>query len=426
MATDTTTASGISPSLSTAISSNGTAAAAVDHLDPTVTPAGTGSTSPSIRPAARGARPRSLTHGLHLSVEENLALGFDAQGDLTAAFSLRISNGRYTLAVENRPASSGIWSLLQDVTGSDATSSVGSPPRLGVAPDGSAVIAFQYVHYAAPNTLDVNAVTRSGANGSWTAVTDVVSGGASSAPLDAGMSPTDKGYILYSFQGTNSGLDCMGAVRASAGGAFSSPQCVSAPNFQFSNGALTFLGNDAYMVWSGQPNGGTSSVVEGSAWIDGAAAPETFTDLDSPSTTGFGLDALVPDQDGSVVGFWYTGSGPLRDSAFDAGGPNVISSSIPTAGVVGKPVSMDASFVDLWSPPVSTPTWSFGDGSSGSERASPTPSRHRVTTRSRSPPPTRSAMPRPLPTRSPSVPARRPSRPSRRRRPPSSKTSRSP
>jgi len=360
IAADATQVKGIADTLVPTISTDGTAAAGVDHLDPTIPPPGGYRIDVAVHPPGGSWGPPAQISPAKDS-SEGLALGFDANGDLTAAFRLELSNTRHTLAAERRPASSGVWGSLEDVTGSDVTSDVFGP-ALGVSPDGSAVIAFQYVHYAGSKTLDVNAVTRSGANGPWTEAVDVASGGASSGPMAAGVSPDDKAYVLYSFQGTSSGQDCVGLVRGWPGNVFSGPQCVSATNFQSGYaGGLAFLGNDAYAAWSGQPNGGSSYVAEGSRWIDGASQPDSFTDLDTPSTS-ISLKQVVPDEDGSVAAFWATPS-TLRAAAFDAGGPNLLSAGVPATAIAGQPVSFSASFFDLWAGlGAGQPTWSFGDG----------------------------------------------------------------
>jgi hypothetical protein len=133
----------------------------------------------------------------------NLTLGLNGGGKITAAVRQKLANGRHTLAVVRRAGSNGIWGSPEDVTGSDITSDVFAP-QLAFAPNGSAVIAFQYVHHAAPGTLDVNAVTRIGANGTWTAPGDLAVGGASSAPQAVRMAPKGRAFVLSAFQGTNS------------------------------------------------------------------------------------------------------------------------------------------------------------------------------------------------------------------------------
>jgi hypothetical protein len=361
IASDSTRQSGIYEYLTPAISVNDTAAAGVDRVDPTIASPGGYRIDVAVH-APGGAWAPAVQISPASDSSEGLVLGFDAQGDLTATFRLQLSNGRHTLVARRRPASSGIWGSLEDVTGSDVTSDAGTP-ALGVAPDGSAVIAFQYVHYAAPNTLDVNAVTRSGATGPWSSPVDVAPGGASSGPRAAVVSVTDKAYVLYTFQGSNSGLDCIGAVRAAVGGSFSSPHCVSATNFGGYYGGVALLGNDAYFAWSGQTNGASNYVVQGSRWLDGASLPDSFTDLDAPGT-GVTLSTVVPDQNGSVAAFWTTSPTSLRAAAFDAGGPNLLSAGVPSSAVAGVPVAMSATFFDLWSGLGGPASWSFGDGSS--------------------------------------------------------------
>jgi hypothetical protein len=315
LAADTTTEAGISGYPVAAISADGTAAAGIEHVDPTIPSPGGYRIDVAVHPSSRGW---STTQQISPNADssEELGLGFDAHGDLTAAFRLRMPNGRYTLAAVTRPESNGIWGTVQDVTGSDPTSDV-DVPMLAVGPDGSAVIAFQYVHYAAPNTLDVNAVSRTGQNGAWTAPVDVAPGGSSSSPLAVGMSPADSAYILYRFQGSNSGLDCVGAVRITASGS-TSPTCVSPTNFEAGSGGVSFIGSDAYFAWTGQPNGGTSFVVEGSRWIESDATPDVATNLESPGA-GFAFASVEPEQDGNVVAFW-TAHNVLRAAAFQSAG----------------------------------------------------------------------------------------------------------
>jgi hypothetical protein len=188
--------------------------------------------------------------------------------------------------------------------------------------------------------------------------------------MAAGVSPTGEAYVLYRFQGVSSGDDCVGAVRAAAGGGFfSEPLCVSPTNFEPGAGGVAFLGDDVYFAWSGQPDGGGSYVAEGSRWLNGSSLPDSFTNLDAPAKS-IGLDELVPDEDGSVAAFWSSeitpGETELRAAAFDAGAPNLVSAAVPAGAVAGTPVAMSASFVDLWSGLGEAPSWSFGDGSSAS------------------------------------------------------------
>jgi PKD domain-containing protein len=373
IATDATQTEGIATTLVPAISLDGTAAAGVEHLDATLPPPGGHRIDVAVHPVG-GVWGSAVQISPSKDSSEGLALGFDAHGNLTAAFRKELTAERHTLDALRRPASSGVWGSLEDVTGSEITSDAGRP-ELGVAPDGSAAIAFQYVHYTGSKTLDVNAVTRSGATGPWTAPVDVALGGASSGPMAVGVSPEDKANVLYRFQGQSSAESCVGVVRAFAGGNFfSAPQCVSPPNFEpGAAGGVAFLGNDAYFAWSGEPNGEKVDVVQGSRWLGSASQSDSFTNLDAPIESA-GLNQLLPDEDGSVAAFWTTRveTAPsqyetkLRAAAFDAGGPNLLGAAVPMGAVAGQPVAMSASFVDLWSGLGEAPSWSFGDGASAS------------------------------------------------------------
>lgn len=366
IASDTTQTS-FQTELAPAIAPDGTAAAGVDHLDPAIPNPGGARIDVSVHPAAGGWSAATRISPPSKD-SEDLRLAFDSSDDLTAAFTVQTASpGRYTLESVRRPGTSGIWGSLEDLTGSDVTSRAGTP-ALAVAPDGSAVIAFQYVHYAAPNTLDVNAVMRSGENGAWSAPADVVPGGASSVPYAAGISADDHAYILYAFQGTSSAQDCVGAIRALVGGAFTSPACVSATNFQYgSNGRVALLGDDAYFEWTGNPDAGTSHAIQASRWTAAEAGPEAGINLDDPGPP-MTVVSMLPDQDGSVAAFWASGTGAsvtLRAAAFDAGGPNLVSASVPAQGTAGQPIAMSATFADLWSGiSAGQPSWSLGDGGS--------------------------------------------------------------
>jgi PKD domain len=368
IASEPTHSTEIHPTMVPAISTDGTAAAGLDYFDPADSPVGAKIAVAVHPPVGPWGATEQISPALDSS--EGLVLAFDSGGDLTAAFRMRMTNLRFTLAAVRRPASSGIWGSVEDVTHSDPTSEV-EGPALGVAPDGSAVIAFQYVHNAGPKTLDVNAVTRPGENAPWTNAVDVAEGGASSGPLAAGVAPNDRAYILYRFQGKSSAESCLGVVRAVAGSTFSAPQCVSPTNFEGYSGGLTFIGEDAYFAWSGEPEEGAGAVVQGSRWLGGTSQPEVFTNLDSPGEKPQ-FRQITPDEDGSVAAFWAAGTA-LKAAAYDAGPPILLGSSIPTSAVAGQPVSFTANFFDLWSGlGAGQPTWSFGDGSATVSGASVT------------------------------------------------------
>lgn len=360
IATDSTQVSGISYRLVPAISADGTAAAGVQHDDPTI---GAGGYRDDVAVVPSGGAWGAATQISPTSTDSpGLALAFDGSGDLTAAFQVTMGNGRHYLADTRRPASSGVWGSLESLTNSgDATSDAGSP-ALAVAADGDAVVAFQYVHHAAPNTLDTTVATRHGAAGTWTAPLDVTPGGASSGPLAVGVSATGQAYIEYQLQASSSTGDCVGIVRLAIGSASPQTDCL-VTNLDSYRGGLALLGNDAYFAWTGNVPGDNSGpyAIQASRWVDGAAQPDAATDLDSPGSNS--LQALVPDQDGSIAAFWSNSSTNMRAAAYDAGGPNLSSATVPASAVTGQAVAMSASFVDLWSGVSGQASWNFGDGS---------------------------------------------------------------
>jgi hypothetical protein len=363
IATDSVNAGTFGSTLVPALATDGTAAAGVQHIDSTIAAPGGERLDVAVRPQG-GAWGAATQISQPHTDSDSLALAFDSQDDLTASFRTALSPTRHALGVATRAASNGVWAPAQNITGVDFTSDVG-PPALGEAPDGSAVIAFQFSHLVAPVTLDVNAVVRAGPTGAWSSPVDVVPGGTASASgaLAAGVSATGREYILYSFAGSSSTQDCVGVVRAPSGGAFGAPRCISPLNLENSDeGAMTLIGNDAYFAWIGKPNAGTNFRVQGSRWLDGAAAPDLETDLDPP-VSSVQLNELVPDQDGSVLVLWTNPSNTARSVAFDAGGPNLTSASIPATGLVGQALSMSAGFADLWAGLGGDASWSFGDGS---------------------------------------------------------------
>jgi hypothetical protein len=351
----------------TAIAPDGSVAAGIERTDSTA--ASPGGDRIDVAVANHGGAWGNPTE-ISLSGEDNesFALAFDSTDNLTAAFTSATpaATERPTAEVATRSGTTGVWGAPVMVSAASPTDFLGSPLHLGLAPDGSAVIAYQLL--TASHTLDTWATTRSGANGGWTVPADVTPGSASAAPGAVGVSPSDKAYVIYSYQGTNSGLDCIGAVRAQVGGSFSAPACVSAQNYQsFAIAGVGFLGNDAYFAFTGEPNGGSDHDLEGDRWTDGAGTPDAPTTIVSPQPAVPLLLSVEPDEDGGLPIFFSPDTGTtIEASAWDAAGPNLVSSGVPATAIAGQPVSLEATFADLWSGPVTSPSWSFGDGASAS------------------------------------------------------------
>ncbi len=352
----------------TAIAADGTAAVGVEHTDPTVPNPGGGDRIDVVVASHTGVWGNPTEISLSGEDNESLALAFDSNDNLTAGFSSALpdTTPRPTAEIATRAGSTGVWGAPVQVSAQSPTDFLGSQPQLGVAPDGSAVVAYQLV--TASKTLDTWATTRAEASGGWTAPIDVTPGSSSAAPGAVGVSPSDKAYVVYEYQGANSALNCIGVVRASVGGAFTAPACASALNYQpFGIAGVAFLGNDAYFAFTGEPNGGSADDLEGDRWTDKSAAADTPTTLAPPETPVPLLGQILPDQDGGVPVFFTPNSnsgGVLDASAWDAGGPNLTASGVPSTAIAGQPVTLGASFADLWSDLAAAPSWSFGDGTS--------------------------------------------------------------
>jgi hypothetical protein len=115
-------------------------------------------------------------------------------------------------------------------------------------------------------------------------------------------------------------------------------------------------------------SGAIGSVVGAVRAPDGTiSAPTTLAGPDigvSVTLVGSGVD----DQGNAVVG-WYSqdqgGNVRAHTVGYDGAGPRFSPLTVPTTGTVGQSLAFAATPVDVWSPAATPPTWSFGDGSSG-------------------------------------------------------------
>lgn len=362
-----------STNLEPVIAANGAAAVGIDHMaskeagsggqkvqriDVAVHPAGGAWSAQRISPVGISA--------------EYLDFASDAAGDLTAAYQQRYlesgkfkeGNDRYHVVTRRLPASSGIWAPALELTTGSTTDA--DAVTLGENERGDAVVAWQLDNYGA-KTLNTEAVTRKGAEGSWTTAAQAVTG--SSVPIAAAVAPDEDAYVMYWYSGNSSAEDCIGAVHAFVTGTFFKPTCLSPTEEGSSAGSIAFREDDAYMTWTaftpGEP--AKKQTVQGAIWRAGAETPDAATNLDAPNMS-YGSPTVVPDGEGSVVAFYSLmggeGGGELRAAAYDASPPILVGSDIPTTATAGVPVTFGASFADLWSELApGQPTWSFGDGS---------------------------------------------------------------
>jgi hypothetical protein len=298
----------------------------------------------------------------------NLSLAFDGQGDLTAAYTRRFFEGateaenRDTVITDRRPASNGLWGPEENLTGSEPQWTADAL-QLGENEDGDAVIAYQYVG-GSPGSLDVWAVTREeGQDGTWSSPQRLVTRAASSVPLAAAVIPGYAvPYVLYDLQGENSGESCVGVAQIFP--PYSKNPCLSPVDNEGLSGSIAFIGDDAYFAWSanapGEPLNGS---IESARWLAGSGAPQASIDLDLPDRA-YGAPTLVTDGLGNVVAFYTASNGVFRSAAYVRSPPILLAASVPSVAIAGQPVSVSASFTDLWSGlGMGQPTWSFGDES---------------------------------------------------------------
>ena len=377
IAADSERQEGLPPYLTPAISSDGTAAVGVQHL--ASGELGKQESEPVYRLDVAVHPPSGPWTVQRISPpeesSEDLSLGFDEAGDLTAAYTRRFSEGgspspeddRYTAIVRRRPVTSGVWGPEENITGSDITHSVYAL-HLGEDEAGDAILVYQYGEVS--RTFDVWGVAHQGANGPWSAPTQLVTGG--SSPESAAVAPNGVAYVLYSFQGASSSESCEGVLRGPTGGAFTPPRCLSPTEESTLSGSIAFLGDDAYFAWRGNvPGDSSDATIQGARWLNGATLPDAAGNLDLAGQD-YGPPALVSDWQGSVVAL-YELNHQLRAAAFDGGPPILLGASVPATATAGQPVSLSASLVDLWSGlAAGQPTWSFGDGTPSASGASVT------------------------------------------------------
>jgi len=369
------------PALVAVIGANGTAAIGVKHV--ASGEEGAGKSEPlyrmdvAVHPAA-GAWVAAFRLTPPKVSAETLSLSIDSEGDLTAAYPLRFSEGstskteddRYQAIVRRRPVSSGVWGPEEEITNKEYSHSV-LALHLGEDESGDAVLTYTYgVVGVSFNTW---AVTRQGPNRPWTSPAQIVTT-AESAPLAAAVAPNGTAYVLYHYNGSSSSEECEGVVRAQVELPFTPARCLSPTEQQALSGSIAFIGDDAYFAMHTNVAGEAgNTTMLGARWSNSNGSPDVASNLDPPGTL-YGSPTLVPDRDGSVVAF-YTNNQPgvLRAAAYDAGPPNLLSASVPATATAGQAVPFAASFFDLWSAlGTAQPVWSFGDGSAPVSGASVT------------------------------------------------------
>jgi len=373
LATDAELSKEVAPSVVPVIGPGGTAAVAVVHYTGELgelRKEQVGRLDVAVR-IAGGWVPAVRISAAKVSAESPV-LSTDAEGNVTVAFQSRFNEGASSehaddenqTVVRRRSAGSGSWGPAEDITPA-VPGHESFPAQLGEDEAGDAALAFQYDETL--GKFQTTLVTRRGASGAWTALTQPDTTGSASGPVGAGVAPDGTAYVLYWWFGpVSTAEDCEGAVRGATGGAvFTSHRCVSPVGQETQNGSLALLGDDAYFAWRGNvPGKGSVDTVQGARWAGANALPDAATDFD-PEGLPYSAPNITSDRQGSAVAFYANSEpGVLRAAPYDGGPPIVRAASVPASAVAGQSVPFSANLFDLWSAlGAGQPTWSFGDGS---------------------------------------------------------------
>jgi len=152
------------------------------------------------------------------------------------------------------------------------------------------------------------------------------------------------------------------AVRPS-GGSWQTPTELSRTDPPESNPQIAIApSGEVLAVWWGVDEGDT--IVESSARPTPSAGWQAPVAL-SRTASYMAMPRLAEDGQGNAVAAWTAeesgGAGAIRVAGYDAAGPHLRDSSIPSSGLVGQPVTLSVSPLDVWSELGAT-SWSFGDG----------------------------------------------------------------
>ncbi len=142
-----------------------------------------------------------------------------------------------------------------------------------------------------------------------------------------------------------------------AGGAWQAPVDISAPLQTAESPEVAFdARGDAIAIWALQPSPGSTRIIQTASKPAGGA-------WQTPVNIGQGGRPQVAfDGQGDAVTIWGA-NGTIQSAGYVAVGPSLNGLSIPTAGTVGRPVSLSVSPLEVWSVLGET-NWNFGDGTS--------------------------------------------------------------
>jgi hypothetical protein len=298
-----------------------------------------------------------------------------AEGIMTAEYDLVVTPaGQATVAwqlylpmpTDRRVIQSAVrqpgGSFSDPETISSASTNTWSP---ALAVNSAGVATATWYEDTATSTTDVRAATRT-ADGTWSAAEPVSAAGGSNGSADVVVDSSGAATAVW----TRYQVGQLGKIQYSArpaGGTWSAPQDLTPPGMGgFNFPTLAIDGDDritaAYVV-----NLSSGFVVAVSTRAPGAAWT-TSAPLSVSNDGNASKPAVAVDASGQPTVTWTRTEAPpghvLETRTLDTQGPLATGLSIPAA-TVGKPVTLAWPAVDAWSP-VSSVTWSFADGTTGS------------------------------------------------------------
>ncbi len=332
-------------------------------------------------------------------------VGYDADGNATAAWVRSDRDGTSHVETAYRPAGSG-WQRPVKVASTPSPYLFGA--HLAVADDGSALLSWVEDRSAVRAAL--------GRRGSWEAPVDLAArAGEGTEPASGVIAPGGRAVVVWwRLEGGNAKVQA--AIHEAGAPAWLPPATVSFPDGQSFDPATGIDGRgNVTVLWrtsggvegsylpageekwerpvlvsptGGGPDLGVNSAGDAVAiWsragagnchvLEGLHRPAGVRDWQRLMPVGEGvlLRALAIDGAGNAVAVWSQarvqgdfcqGAASIQASALDAAGPVFGKLTGSFRGHVGQPISFVARAYDVWSPLAGPPSWSFGDGSSGS------------------------------------------------------------
>ena len=316
-------------------------------IEASLRPAGGGFTTPAT------ISPTPLLSG-HSALDPRVAI--DAAGDVTAIW--RYFDGTNSvIQVANRPPG-GSFSAPSPLTadGEDAFS-----PSVAMDAAGEATAVWVRSNEEATENVIEAAGAPSGGSFSSSPVELSDSSHRAFEP-ELAVDPTGTAVAVWTYE--NGSNDVIQASTAGSGNSFSIPVELSEPAQNASNPELAINSEAAVaVVW--QRSDGSNEIAQASTGSPGGSFSSPVN-LSAP-----GQDALFPrvaiDGAGDATTVWKRSNGTsevVQAAGYDADAPQLHDLSIPSSGMAGEPVSFSVSPFDVW--PISSTTFSFGDGAGAS------------------------------------------------------------